>query len=119
MLSPHIKGILEGLGVYKEVDTYVEDKGPSISINKLTGKAGSVYEKIRYLVDYKEEHTIRRSAIERILKRKFLIANNKNISLPFLQELVSSGYLPNKKIPEGGYTDHHTKVSTFGKSNKD
>lgn len=113
MLSPHIKGILEGLSAYKEDGMYSEDNGPSISVNKLTGKAGTFYEKVRYLVDYKEEHTIRRSAIERILKRKLLIGNNENIGLSFLQELVSSGYLPNKRIPEGISNDIKTIVNKY------
>jgi len=101
MLSPNIRRVLESLDAFKEGDIYAEDGEPFISINKLTGKAGVFYEKLRYLVDYKEEHTIRRSAIERILKRKLLIKINEGIGLSLLQELVGSGYLPNKKVSEG------------------
>ena len=77
--------------------------GPSetvISINRLTGAAGTWYEKIRYLLDYQEERFIRRSAIERILKRKLLFADGKNIGPTLLQELIRGGYLPNNSVPE-------------------
>lgn len=100
MISQSIKEISLGLEAYKEKDIYGEDKGPLINVNKLTGQVGTFYEKLRYLVDYKEEHTIRRSAIERILKRKLLIEGISNIGLSVLEELVSSGYLSNKSIPE-------------------
>jgi hypothetical protein len=59
-----------------------------------------MYEKIRYLVDYKDEHTIRRSAIERMLVRKLLREGEKDIGMSLLRELVSAGYLPNDRVPE-------------------
>lgn len=113
MLSPNIKKILENLSAHKEDDIYAEDRGPSIGVNKLTGKAGVFYEKLRYLVDYKEEHTIRRSAIERILKRKLLIQSGEAISFPLLQELVSSGYLPNKRVPESVAGDLQVIINKY------
>lgn len=100
MLSQNIKQIIDGLKAYQDSDIYGEDKGPLIQVNDLTGRASVFYEKIRYMVDYKEEHTIRRSAIERILKRKLLIENTPDVGLSLLEELVASGYLVNKSIPE-------------------
>jgi hypothetical protein len=100
MISSHIKEILTGLQAHKEDDIYGDDKGPLIDVNKLTGQVSTFYEKLRYVVDYKEEHTIRRSAIERVLKRKLLIERVSNVGLSVLEELVSSGYLSNKSIPE-------------------
>jgi len=73
---------------------------PVISINKLTGKAGGWYERIRYLLDYREERFIRRSAIERILKRKLLWNEGEKIGLTLLRELIHGGYLPNNEVPE-------------------
>ena len=102
MLSPHLNKIFE---VLKENKEGAATEGPFISVNKLTGRAGALYEKMRYLVDYKEEHTIRRSAIERIVKRKLLVKiSDKGVSpdfgLSLIQELIGGGYLPNKEIPE-------------------
>ncbi len=105
MISQNIKQIIDGLKAYKEEDIYGEDKGPLINVNDLTGRASVFYEKIRYMVDYKEEHTIRRSAIERLLKRILLIENAPDAGLALLEDLVASGYLLNKSIPES-IADH-------------
>src|SRR3989344_3053043 len=65
-------------------------------INKLVSKTATFYEKIRYLVDYKEEQTVRRSAIERILKRKLFIENRNAVGLSLLEELVGGQYVAEK-----------------------
>lgn len=46
---------------------------PRINLNYLASKMALFYEKLRYSVDYKEEHLLRRSAIERIIKRIILL----------------------------------------------
>jgi len=73
---------------------------PVISINHLTARAGTLYERLRYLVDYKEESTIRRSAVERIIRRTITLENKVDIGRTLLEELISAGYLPNNTIPE-------------------
>ncbi len=113
MLSSHITKTLVGLNTGKDSTIYAADNGPSISVNKLTGKAGALYEKMRYLVDYKEEHTIRRSAIERIIKRKLLTESVEKIGFTLLQELVGSGYLPNKVVSEGASSDIQKIVDKY------
>lgn len=97
MISSAVSEILERL---HEEKIRLPVSGPMVSVHKLTSRAGAFYEKIRYLVDYKDEHTIRRSAIERILKRKFSFEGEKNVGMPLLQELVSAEYLPNNQVPE-------------------
>ncbi|MFA6158635.1 MAG: hypothetical protein WC763_03365 [Candidatus Paceibacterota bacterium] len=73
---------------------------PTISVHRITNKAAVLYEKLRYLVDYKDENTIRRSAIERILRRAIVIENRADVGTLLLRELVSAGYLPNETVPE-------------------
>lgn len=75
---------------------------PRINLNYLASKMALFYEKLRYSVDYKEEHLLRRSAIERIIKRIILL-NRKNphtIAETLLHELIRAQYLPNDTIPE-------------------
>src|SRR3989338_186102 len=79
----------------------VEEQGPYIAVEHLTGRFGAMYEKVRSLVDYKEYHVIRRSAIKRIINRQlYLERTSPNIGIALLRDLVSSGYLPNNKFPE-------------------
>ncbi|MDQ3076291.1 MAG: hypothetical protein M3Q34_04160 [bacterium] len=113
MISTSIQGIIIGLEKHKENDIYGEDKGPIIDVNRITGQVSTFYEKIRYTVDYKEQHTIRRSAVERILKRKVLMERVPNAGLSLLEELVASGYLLNKSIPEGIADDINKIVSKY------
>jgi len=74
--------------------------GRVISMHRLTNKAATLYEKLRYLVDYKEEAAIRRSAIQRILRRALIIEKKNDVGLVLLRELVGAGYLPNNTVPE-------------------
>ena len=98
MISEELKKLCEGL--YSESDTAKEEPGPYVSVEQLTGRFGALYEKVRSLVDYKDYHIIRRSAIRRMLKRQLFIERKPNSGAGLLRELVSGGYLPNNKIPE-------------------
>jgi hypothetical protein len=99
MVSSAINEMLERLRDEKPSDI-LRSGGPAVSVHSLTSHAGAFYEKLRYLVDYKEAHTIRRSAILRILKRKFSLEGEKKVGLPLLRELVSAEYLPNNQVSE-------------------
>ncbi|MBN1618317.1 hypothetical protein JW887_03175 [Candidatus Dojkabacteria bacterium] len=105
-LRPHINNYLE---YYKSVLAY-EKRGISnpIKVDDLVSKVAQVYEKIRQVIDWKEEHLLRRTAIERTLKRTFMtkvyglsIINDieaKNIAEPIVLELIRSGHFSNNKI---------------------
>lgn len=79
-----------------------------IYVDEIASKVAKVYETVRRIVDWKEEHLIRRAAIERVLKRRF-VSKVYGISIipdvkpadaaePFILELIRSGYFPNGKI---------------------
>ncbi len=66
----------------------------TVELHKIISKAATLYEKARYLVDYREEHTIRRNAIERILRRKVFLERDNEVEVKaFLNELLSGEYL--------------------------
>ncbi len=84
-----------------QTQTLSSDKSKQIfEVNNLIGKAATFYEKVRYLVDYKEEHTIRRNALERILKRKMVIEGRNVTGVSILQELASGQYIPEEVVTE-------------------
>jgi hypothetical protein len=74
---------------------------PRIVVGTIVSRAAQYYEKARYSVDYTEEHLLRRTAIERILRRRLTIefTQGKN-SRSFIVELIEAGYLPNDELPE-------------------
>ncbi len=98
-ISPFIEEVINSLQTAPK-SPLNGDSDAVIEVNKLTMKAGALYEKVRYMVDYREENTLRRSAIERILKRKIILESKTDVGLLLLQELVSGGYLTNASVGE-------------------
>jgi hypothetical protein len=85
-----------------------DESVPRIKVSVLISKMAFYYEKIRNSVEYKEEHLLRKNAIERILKRLIIIEGSINIkginsqqaAHDLLTELIRAGYLPNNTLPE-------------------
>jgi hypothetical protein len=91
--------------IYKEKiqSEEVGDDKSKIKVSELISKMAFYYEKIRNSVDYKEDHLLRKNAIERILKRQIVIQASKKgeeIAKHLLSELIRGSYLPNNKLPE-------------------
>src|SRR3990167_4470062 len=68
-------------------------QGEVLEVGTIIAKAASLYEKLRYLIDYREEHTIRRAALERILKRRVFLEQKSESGLVLLSELVDGKYI--------------------------
>lgn len=84
--------------------------GALIHVDDIASKVALFYEKIRQIIDWKEEHLVRRAAIERILKRRLISEisglrltpnlNAREIAEPLILELIRGGHLPNDRIPQ-------------------
>jgi len=76
----------------------------TISVDEVASRVASFYEKIRGVIDWREEHLLRRTAVERILKRRLFLKKNLNkdekIAEPLIHELIRGGHFPNETIPE-------------------
>jgi hypothetical protein len=82
----------------------------TIHVDEVALKVAAFYERIRTIIDWKEEHLMRRSAIIRKLKRRFfdLELNNfstENIAEPLVLEFIRGGFFPNDKIEESKISD--------------
>lgn len=102
MIPKEIEKLLNTAQDYAYPDYLVAHEHETlISAGEITSRAARYYEKARYSVDYKEEHLLRRTAIERILRRRLTIDFIKEVSgLSFITELIQAGYLPNNELPE-------------------
>ncbi len=98
MLTEPIRGLIAEVARNRAAESSQSDT--VLEINSVVSAAAGFYEKIRYLVDYREEHTIRRAAIERILKRHVLIEGKVLDAAQLLQEVVESQYLPKEFASE-------------------
>lgn len=75
--------------------------GKRMAVNPVVVKFASWYEKLRNVMEYREEEVMLRAAIERILKRRLLLGGNaKTTAEPLVRELIWARYLPDSTVPE-------------------
>jgi len=109
-----------------------EEAVATIHVDEIASKVAALYEKVRKIVDWKEEHLMRQAAIERAMKRRMLselLESNltfersekarspaqrddatsnlkaEEIAEPLVMELIRGGHLPNDKIPQRKISD--------------
>jgi len=77
-----------------------------IHVDEVASKVAAFYEKIRGVIDWREEHLLRRASIERILKRRLFLGKiREDQAGPFVLELIRGGYFPNDIIQEAKIQD--------------
>lgn len=64
-----------------------------LEVNEVVSAVAGTYEKLRYLLEYREEHTVRRAAIERMLRRRLLLEGKEFDGGRLARELVEGKYL--------------------------
>jgi len=78
----------------------------TIHVDEIAARVAAFYEKIRIIVDWKEEHLMRRAMIIRKLKRRFLSIDLNNppkdnsMAESLILELIRGGHFPNDRIEE-------------------
>ena len=101
---------------YKKI--LAQEKNPPVNpiyVDEIASKIAKLYEKIRRVIDWKEENLVRRTSIERILKRRLISELSEWALLPDLEpakiagpitlEIIRTGYFENGKIPEAKIQD--------------
>ena len=85
-----------------------DDEG-TIRVDDVASKVAAFYERLRMIIDWKDEHLIRRTAIARSLKRRFLselgfsfVGDFKvsEVAESLVLELIRGGHFPNASIPQ-------------------
>ncbi len=106
MLSPSTDKLLQKFQSYFNSKSVEKETGPKIHVDYIASKVASFYEKIRSIVDYQEEHLLRKNAIERMIKRRLIIKqNDQEIAKSLIYELIRAGHFPNDAINEGKIKD--------------
>jgi len=80
----------------------LKELGPKFRVGEALSSVASFYERLRYAVDYKKEHLLRRNAIERILKRNLWEKGESDVNLlakALLKELTWAKYIKNNFYP--------------------
>lgn len=99
-MPPKLSKLTEFL--VNKLDTPKNQSGnDQIEVNSLISDLASWYEKLRNVIDYKEEEVVLRAAIERILRRRMVMGGKgRQLAEPLVRELVWAKYLPNSEVPE-------------------
>ena len=86
-----------------------EEEESTIQVDDVASRVAAFYERLRMIIDWKDEHLIRRTAIERSLKRRLLselgfgFASNSKVGAlaeSLVLELIRGGHFPNAAIPQ-------------------
>lgn len=93
-----LKNAIDGFEIKptEKTESTLEDE-PKIKVNEAIGRAAFVYEKLRNILDYQEEHLFLKNAIKRILKRKDFV-NIQEKPRQLLHELVWARYFENDTL---------------------
>ncbi len=88
--------------IYRQREAFAKDENKNvISVDEMASNLTSLYEKLRNSVDFKEVHLLRRYAIERNLKRRFILEILKpQIARALIEDLIRAKYIPNNGILE-------------------
>jgi len=75
------------------------DEFTKLSVSQTVSFLALVYEKVRNAIEYREDHLIRRAAIERIIKRRLAMnPEGTNEAENILRELMWARYFPNGSL---------------------
>ncbi len=112
-LSPAIQKLISNYQFWHR-SLQTKEGVPLIHMDEVVGRVATFYEKMRGVIDWREEHLLRKTAIERILKRRlFLKRDGKEISEPFVYELIRGGHFPNDAIPESKIAEIQKSIDKY------
>ena len=75
------------------------ESGMYIHVDYVASKVSMLYESIRHVIDYKEEHLLRENAIERGINRRLLLTQKPEpFGRELIEELIRGGYFANDAI---------------------
>lgn len=100
------------------ISVFEKEEAPTaekkISVNPMVSKVATWYEKLRNVMEYREEEVILRAAIERILKRRLILGGSgKTTAEPLIRELAWARYFPDNTIPESIIEKVEEKIDLY------
>jgi len=88
------------IDIFDKPSEPIPDEVEVVEVTKAASLAASVYEKVRNVVELRDEHVLRRGAIERILIRRLgENGDSKRISEFVVREILWAGYLGKEGVP--------------------
>ena len=112
-LSQPTRKLIEGYQSWQQ-STQMKEGTATVHVDEVASKVAAFYEKMRGVVDWKEEHLFRKTAVERALKRRILFKRNgEQIAGALVYELIRGGHFPNDKIPESKIEEVQKSIDKY------
>ena len=107
--------IIQYLQKLKEEESKLTaESGAKIHVDEIAARLASFYERIRSLVDYQEEHLLRKGVIRRIFKRRLLLTlTENNVAENIIKDIIRSGHLKNDSVSESKIDDLKNIINHF------
>jgi len=99
-LSPETKKLIQRYQKWYRSLEKREQEEETIHVDEVASRVASFYEKIRGVVEWKQEHLFRKTAISRILRRRLLLNKRGDIADSLVRELIRGGHFPNDVLPK-------------------
>lgn len=116
-LSQETKNLISKYALWQKSHSSQKNSS-TIHVDEVASKIAVFYERVRTIIDWKEEHLMRRTAITRKIKTRFLdldLGNisassedkqaTKNMAEMLVMELIRGGYFLNDRIEESKISD--------------
>ncbi len=72
-----------------------------IHVDEIAARLALFYERVRSIIDYQEEHLLRKQTIDRIFRRRFFMPlGHGSIAEAIIKDIIRAGHLKNDSIPE-------------------
>lgn len=95
-ISPYIQRLILAFDRAREEESVKSSSG--LRVFGATSAIAFIYEKLRTAVEYKDDHLLRRNAIERILNRRFRLNGRSELSDSLVKELIRARHLKEENI---------------------
>lgn len=111
-LPTFTKSLIEAITKIKEKK--IAEDTESVDVSRTVSFFALIYERIRNVIEFKDEHIIRRNAINRIINRR-LVFNPQltDEGLSIAKEIAWAGYFKGDKIPESKITQLENSIAWY------
>lgn len=112
--SVYTKALLIALKQIQSQEKNIPPEIPKIKVSQTVSFFAILYEKVRNAIEFREEHLIRRAAIERILKRRLMLnPDGKGEAENLIRELLWARYLPNESLTDQDVSSIQTLIDKY------
>ncbi len=114
-MSGFSKGVIDQvLAAVRPVHQPEVPEASRITVHAAVSRFSVLYEKIRNVIDYNDEHLLRKAAIKRIFSRQLVLESEAEvIARNLVRELIAAKYLPNGVLPEQLIIDVSVPVAKY------